>query len=114
MKTKSLFVCTDCGSSFSKWNGQCGQCQAWNTIIEEPYIANGKRTREHGYANERSLVTLAKDLVITHEKRMDCGLSELNRVLGGGLVHGSIVLIGGDPGIGKSTLLLQALDSVAA
>ncbi|MBA2709495.1 MAG: DNA repair protein RadA [Tatlockia sp.] len=113
MKTKTRFICNQCAAVFSQWAGQCTQCGSWNAISEENTISAGRTARMGHYANQRSLVTAIDDVVIDHEIRMDCGLSELNRVLGGGLVDGSVVLIGGDPGIGKSTLLLQTLASLS-
>ena len=112
MKVKTRFICGQCGASFSQWSGQCAQCGAWNSIIEEA-LADKKMNRLGNYANQRSSVTLIQDVVMDKESRMDCRLSELNRVLGGGLVDGSVVLIGGDPGIGKSTLLLQTLANLS-
>lgn len=112
MKTKTKYVCSQCAAVFSQWAGQCTQCGGWNSIIEETASA-GKHTRIANYANQRSEVTFVEDVVIDNESRMECGLSELNRVLGGGLVDGSVVLIGGDPGIGKSTLLLQTLANLS-
>jgi len=102
MKIKTRFVCSQCAAVFSQWAGHCGQCGAWNAIIEEQ-AALGKNPRIGNYANQRSEITLIEDVNLESQARMNCGLSELNRVLGGGLVDGSVVLIGGDPGIGKST-----------
>lgn len=113
MKTKTRFICNQCAATFSQWSGQCMQCGAWNAIGEENIVSLSKNTRTANYANQRSAVTLVEDVVLHSEVRMDCGLSELNRVLGGGLVDGSVVLIGGDPGIGKSTLLLQTLANLS-
>lgn len=110
MKVKSSFVCSKCANITTKWSGNCAQCGAWNTIIEEVAKQN---TRFTNYANDRSQVTMLDDVVIDNEIRLDCGLSELNRVLGGGLVEGSVVLVGGDPGIGKSTLLLQTIAKIS-
>ncbi|RAP34749.1 DNA repair protein RadA [Legionella quinlivanii] len=112
MKAKIRYSCSQCAASFSQWSGQCTQCGAWNSVIEES-IAPVKNLRIGNYANQKSIVTSVEDVIINHEVRMDCGLSELNRVLGGGLVDGSVVLIGGDPGIGKSTLLLQTLANLS-
>ncbi len=111
MKVKTCFVCSQCATVFSQWSGLCTQCGAWNTILEEHKSASSARMTH--YANQRSVVTTLSDVVIDHQSRMDCGLSELNRVLGGGLVDGSVVLIGGDPGIGKSTVLLQTLANLS-
>ncbi|MCC5013671.1 MULTISPECIES: DNA repair protein RadA [unclassified Legionella] len=113
MKTKTRFVCNQCAAVFSQWAGQCTQCSAWNSVSEEGITAAGRNTRMGHYANQRSAVTSVEEVVLDAEVRMDCGLSELNRVLGGGLVDGSVVLIGGDPGIGKSTLLLQTLANLS-
>ena len=113
MKIKTRFICNQCAAVFSQWAGQCTQCSAWNAISEEGILPASKSTRLGNYANQRSAVTFIEDVVVQCEERMDCGLSELNRVLGGGLVDGSVVLIGGDPGIGKSTLLLQTLANLS-
>ena len=113
MKIKTRFICNQCAAVFSQWAGQCTQCGAWNAVTEEGVASVGRQARLGNYANQRSLVMSLDDVVIDCEVRMDCGLSELNRVLGGGLVDGSVVLIGGDPGIGKSTLLLQTLANLS-
>ena len=113
MKIKSGFVCSQCAAVFSQWAGQCTQCGAWNSVIEERIASTPHTNRIGNYANQRSIVTLVEDIVMDNQSRMDCGLSELNRVLGGGLVDGSVVLIGGDPGIGKSTLLIQTLANLS-
>jgi len=113
MKTKLRFTCSQCAATSSQWSGQCTQCGTWNSIVEEQVASAGRTARLGNYANQRSNVTLVEDVVMDKQSRMDCGLSELNRVLGGGLVNGSIVLIGGDPGIGKSTLLIQTLANLS-
>ena len=109
-KVKTRYQCTDCGAIASKWNGQCTDCQAWNTLEEsaaETVVSNNPRFQ--GYAGNLSKVTVASDVHQSELARLETGLSELDRVLGGGLVNGSVTLIGGDPGIGKSTLLVQCL-----
>lgn len=113
MKIKTRFVCNQCAATFSQWAGQCTQCGAWNAVTEEIGGLANKPQRGGQYANQRSNVTRAQDVVMQQVMRMDCGLTELNRVLGGGLVDGSVVLIGGDPGIGKSTLLIQTLANLS-
>ena len=115
MKVKSRFVCSQCAAVFSQWSGHCTQCGAWNSVSEEQAPSAGRSMRMGNYANQRSAVTAVEDVVLhdNNDVRMDCGISELNRVLGGGLVDGSVVLIGGDPGIGKSTLLLQTLANLS-
>lgn len=113
MKVKTRFICNQCAAVFSQWAGQCTQCGAWNAVTEEGVASAGRQARLGNYANQRSAVMGLNEVVIDCEVRMDCGLSELNRVLGGGLVDGSVVLIGGDPGIGKSTILLQTLANLS-
>ena len=113
-KAKTAYVCSDCGASFNKWQGQCGECGAWNTLSEfviEPASAGKSAVRNTGYAGaiDAPKITPLKLVSQTAEVRVSTGIGELDRVLGGGMVEGSVVLVGGDPGIGKSTLLLQAL-----
>ena len=110
-KTKTAFVCSDCGADYAKWQGQCSACNAWNTLAQfNPGTAEGGRAgRRQGYAGARSEVTQLADIDHTELPRFASGISELDRVLGGGLVPGSVVLIGGNPGAGKSTLLLQVM-----
>lgn len=108
---KSEYVCSNCGAAFPKWSGQCSECKAWNAL-EESLVApsSGKQTRYAGYAGEvASQVFSLASVQADGEVRSNTGIPELDRVLGGGLVSGSVVLIGGDPGIGKSTLLIQTL-----
>lgn len=113
MKVKTQFVCSQCAAVYTKWAGQCVQCGAWNAISEEGIVPPNRTMRSGQWANQRSVITAVEDVVLNEELRMNCGLTELNRVLGGGLVYGSVVLIGGDPGIGKSTLLLQTLANLS-
>lgn len=108
-KLKTLYHCTQCGAQYPKWTGQCSSCGNWNTLVEELAMAEPKHARFSGYADTHTAVQLLADIELTEQPRLATGLSELDRVLGGGLVVGSVVLIGGDPGIGKSTLLLQTL-----
>ncbi len=109
MKQKTQYSCSDCGAVFAQWAGQCNQCGVWNSLVEEVQLA-AKPPRRQGYAGEAaSAVTRLSHVPLVEGMRMDTGMAEFNRVLGGGLVAGSVVLIGGDPGIGKSTLLLQVL-----
>jgi DNA repair protein RadA/Sms len=109
MKVKTRYICNQCAATFSQWAGQCVQCGAWNAVSEEGSTPPGRAGRVTHYANQRSQVTAMNEVCVEETTRMDLGLSEFNRVLGGGLVEGSVVLVGGDPGIGKSTLLLQAM-----
>ena len=121
-KAKTAYVCSDCGASSSKWQGQCAECGAWNTLAEfvvEPASAGkgAAPARQHGsWAGrpESAGITALRDVSQDAEVRVSTTIGELDRVLGGGLVEGSVVLVGGDPGIGKSTLLLQALALMAA
>ena len=115
-RSKSAFVCTECGAQTVRWQGQCPQCQAWNTLVEtvlEP-AAPAAGSRFAALAGETSRLQPLSGLEPREEPRQPTGLDEFDRVLGGGLVAGGVVLIGGDPGIGKSTLLLQALSNLAA
>ncbi len=120
-KSKSAHVCTECGAEHGKWQGQCSECGAWNTLSEirledAPAARSGGGARHGGWAGraDAARVMPLKDVSQTAEVRLGTGIGELDRVLGGGLVEGSVVLVGGDPGIGKSTLLLQALSLLAA
>lgn len=108
MKTKTLFYCTSCGNEFPKWQGRCSACGAWNTIVDRPKETTGKRSG--GAFSTLTANTAPKRLAeveTTEELRFLTGMNELDRVLGGGAVRGSLVLVGGAPGIGKSTLMLQ-------
>jgi len=105
-KPKTVYSCTECGGQSPKWQGQCPQCGAWNTLIEAPSVAGG--TRFEGVTGTRSQVTPLAAVETKESHRVASGIEEFDRVLGGGLVAGGVVLLGGDPGIGKSTLLLQA------
>jgi len=106
-KSKSVFFCQQCGYESAKWMGQCPACKEWNTFTEEPVLVTGnadkKRSRTGTVANPRAISEIEKD----EAARVNTGIGELDRVLGGGTVPGSLILVGGDPGIGKSTLLLQ-------
>ncbi len=112
-KTKRVHHCTACGSEQSKWAGQCPDCKSWNTIEEFRLPAGGGAVKTGHYAGKGSaVVTNLARVAAGKIKRIESGMHELDRVLGGGLVPGSVVLIGGDPGIGKSTLILQALQQL--
>ena len=111
-KIKSAFVCSQCGNDSPKWLGKCPVCGEWNSYVEE-FISKQNSVKElsglSNYVSYQSKPVLLQDIKTGDEIRMDTGDSELNRVLGGGLVPGSLVLIGGEPGIGKSTLVLQTV-----
>ncbi|OGT36394.1 MAG: DNA repair protein RadA [Gammaproteobacteria bacterium RIFCSPHIGHO2_12_FULL_37_14] len=106
-KAKTIFCCQSCGTIYPKWTGQCNGCNQWNTIVEE--ITAPTSSRYQGYAGTESTITRMLDVKLHDEIRQSSGLQELDRVLGGGIIMGSAILIGGDPGIGKSTILLQAI-----
>lgn len=114
-KSKTAYVCSDCGADFMRWQGQCSECGAWNTITEVRLgTAKTKSTRFDGYAGSAAAKVLRLDEVDLQDvPRFSSGFSELDRVLGGGIVPGSAVLIGGSPGAGKSTLLLQMMCGLA-
>lgn len=110
--TKSVFFCNSCGFESSKWMGQCPGCREWNTFVEEKAVASvGKRTSASGGPQVPSRIN---EISVEKEDRISTHIGELDRVLGGGLISGSLILVGGDPGIGKSTLLLQTCRLIAA
>jgi DNA repair protein RadA/Sms len=114
-KEKSIYTCTECGGTSPKWLGKCPSCGAWNTLVEsvaEGPSKNRYQTTRAGL-NAAQPVTTLSEIEASDVDRQPTGIDELDRVLGGGIVSGGVVLIGGDPGIGKSTLLLQALDSLS-
>jgi DNA repair protein RadA/Sms len=111
-RTKTVYSCTECGGQSPKWQGQCPQCGAWNTLVES--LAAGAGTRFETVSGARSTVTPLSAVKAQENRRIASGLEEFDRVLGGGLVAGGVVLLGGDPGIGKSTLLLQACAALGA
>lgn len=109
-KTKVIYACTACGAQSPKWVGQCTDCGAWNSLTEELEFSPARHTRFNGYAAvNQSAITLLSNVHLEGTARTSTGLAELDHVLGGGVVAGSVVLMGGDPGIGKSTVLLQTL-----
>ncbi|HHC75181.1 MAG TPA: DNA repair protein RadA [Thiothrix sp.] len=110
---KTQYTCTACGAIHSKWNGQCNACQAWNTLEETLVAKPSKQTQRGGYAGEKSQIFTLDDISLTEDPRYSTHITELDRVLGGGLVQGSVILMGGDPGIGKSTILIQTLASMS-
>lgn len=114
-KTKTAYVCDQCGADYPRWNGQCAGCGAWNTI-KEVRLGSGERERNRrsdGYTGMRSPVQLLSEVDLARAERLSTGIGEFDRVLGGGVVFGSVILIGGAPGAGKSTLLLQAIAHMA-
>ena len=109
VKVKTTFFCQNCGSQFAKWQGQCNTCKEWNTITEEVVQKEEKNTwrQDRNTSKKVAKPLRIQDIETAEENRILTSDSELNRVLGGGLVLGSVTLLGGEPGIGKSTLLLQ-------
>ena len=107
MKKKTVFYCTECGNETAKWAGQCPACGAWNTLVEAPAQAKSGKAAAAASKHGSGKPKLLSELDTQEEIRFPTGLSELDRVLGGGAVRGSVVLVGGAPGVGKSTLLLQ-------
>lgn len=111
-KTKgSIFFCKECGYENAKWLGQCPGCKEWNTFVEEPVLRKGQSSKNSLTSSKTP--SLLSDISLDMEDRTKTGMEELDRVLGGGIVKGSLILVGGDPGIGKSTLLLQVCKNLA-
>ena len=114
-KIKTLYSCSACGAQLNKWAGQCPECEAWNTMVEVVSQSTSRSSRFAGYAGTANQATIQELAAISPDDvaRTPTGIGEFDRVLGGGMVPGSVVLIGGDPGIGKSTLLLQTLATLS-
>ena len=112
-KAKRMYGCRECGATFPKWAGQCGECGAWNTLVEIVLEGTATPSGRGGWAGQQANVKTLAEVSVEETPRFSTASSELDRVLGGGLVDGSVVLIGGDPGIGKSTILLQTLCRIA-
>jgi len=111
-KARTVYACTECGGQSVKWQGQCPHCQAWNTLVESVAEAATPSANRFSLIAETGKLQRLSEVDAREEARMPSGISEFDRVLGGGLVPGAVILIGGDPGIGKSTLLLQSLATV--
>ena len=103
-KAKQMYFCQECGYESAKWQGQCPGCKSWNTFVEEKLVVGAGK---HSVKKEAAAPTSILDVTTSEDTRIGTGMKELDRVLGGGIVKGSLTLVGGDPGIGKSTLLLQ-------
>ena len=114
-KTKTTFFCQNCGTQYAKWLGQCNACKSWNTIVEEVIQRDEKRNwKQVGQSEIKSIKAVKiSEIELNKEDRISTNNSELDRVLGGGLVKGSMLLLGGEPGIGKSTLMLQVALNIA-
>jgi DNA repair protein RadA/Sms len=111
-KAKTFYQCQTCGYTSPKWLGKCPDCNSWNSLVEEKYFAN-KRTPSSLQSNERGKPVSLSSVENFAENRTPTGIKEFDRVLGGGVVPGSVILVGGDPGIGKSTLLLQSISELS-
>src|SRR4051794_12706424 len=112
-KSSTQFTCQACGATAPRWLGRCSSCGGWNTLVEEIVRDSKKPARSRGLADSGKPVSI-HEVPEDAAARIPTGISELDRVLGGGAVLGSVVLVGGDPGVGKSTLLLQALAGISA
>lgn len=112
MADKTIFVCSECGHKASKWTGQCPTCKAWNTMEEQQFIPEPKTAQKRVLTEYNNVSEKVSELELPDYIRSETGMNELDRVLGGGLVLGSVVLLSGEPGIGKSTLLLQISSSL--
>ena len=111
-KSKTVYTCTECGGQSPKWQGQCPHCGVWNTLVET--IATPAPARFQSVAGKTGTVRRLSSVDAAATPRFATGVEEFDRVLGGGLVPGGVILLGGDPGIGKSTLLLQAMAAIGA
>lgn len=109
----NIFFCQECGYESAKWMGQCPGCHAWNSFVEEPVVKHGGKSTAGRSSSGLKPVTL-EEIETSETQRISSGMAEFDRVLGGGIVPGSLVLVGGDPGIGKSTILLQVCQKLAA
>ena len=116
-KNSTIFFCQNCGYESAKWMGQCPGCREWNTFVEESVVTgSGKKSAKSGglVSNSgQSKPAMLSEISLQEEDRISTAITELDRVLGGGIVAGSLTLVGGDPGIGKSTLLLQVCRNLA-
>ncbi len=112
-KAKKLFYCKECGTEVGKWQGQCPGCGQWNTLEEAPVSNSRSRTAKAAVSLRSAEPARLREIETGNEERLVTGIGELDRVLGGGIVAGSLVLVGGDPGIGKSTLLLQMCKEIS-
>lgn len=111
---KTVYFCQECGYESAKWMGQCPACKAWNTFVEETVSSQKSSSGSIKTTQKKTEPVVLKDISLSSDERQSCGISELDRVLGGGIVPGSLVLVGGDPGIGKSTLLLQVCRNLSS
>jgi DNA repair protein RadA/Sms len=113
-KTETIFACQSCGHQSRKWLGKCPECGEWNSLVEERERTTKKPTGRNGFKLREVTAIAYSEIESQDETRISCGVTEFDRVLGGGIVPGTLVLIGGDPGIGKSTLMLQVADRLSS
>ena len=114
MKNKTVFVCSECGAESPKWSGKCPECGAWNTLVEETVVQKPEKTAKKISSSDFSAPLKLKEVTGKEEVRISTGINELDRVLGGGIVKGALYLVSGEPGIGKSTILLQLCEKLGA
>ena len=112
-RKKTVYFCQNCGHEETKWLGQCPACKEWNTFVEEKVLASSISAQAGAKTVRDINVVSLSEVSVDDHTRIETGMQELDRVLGGGIVPGSLVLVGGDPGIGKSTLLLQVCQKLA-
>jgi DNA repair protein RadA/Sms len=112
-KAKTIFVCGECGYESPKWMGQCPGCHAWNSFYEEMASSKKSSASQGNLSNKDNKPAILESIIIDDENRRKTNIEEFDRVLGGGIVEGSLILVGGDPGIGKSTLLLQMCETLS-
>ncbi len=112
-KKDTIFICENCGLNSPKWSGQCRECNSWNSFVEEKKKNEKAKHKGVNTGNGRNTAQLIEDITSESYKRINTGISEFDRVLGGGIASGSLILVGGEPGIGKSTLLTKVMDNLA-
>src|ERR1043165_4040691 len=112
--SNSIFICQSCGYESRKWLGKCPECGEWNSLVEERVVATRKGRGGNGFRLREAKAVAYTDIESQDDARITSGVREFDRVVGGGIVPGTLVLLGGDPGIGKSTLLLQVADKLSA
>ena len=111
-QANTVFLCQNCGYESRKWLGKCPECGEWNSLVEERVVTTKKGAGRDGFRVREAKAIAYTEIESQDDKRISSGVTEFDRVLGGGIVPGTLVLLGGDPGIGKSTLLLQVADAV--
>src|SRR2546429_8400198 len=109
----TIFICQSCGYQSRKWLGKCPECGEWNSLVEERVVTTKKGRTGNGFRLQEAKAVAYAEIESQNDTRISSGVTEFDRVLGGGIVPGTLVLLGGDPGIGKSTLLLQVADKMS-